>query len=96
MKNLKIVAVLTFVALAAALLIASAYAYTGGRLGASANSVSTGRSYSGYRGMMGYGGMMSGYYDSAPAVTAPPQSSTPSNQYPIGGLSCRGIMSRIP
>jgi hypothetical protein len=101
MRTLKIIAVLTLVALAAALLIASAYAYTGVRIGTSANSVSTRRSYSGYRGMMGYGGMMRGYYDSAPAVTAPPQSSTPStttpsNPYPIGGLSCRGMMSRIP
>ena len=38
MKTLKIIAVLTLVALAAALLIASAYAYTGGRIGTSATT----------------------------------------------------------
>ena len=35
MKTLKIIAVITLVALAASLLIASAYAYTGGRMGTS-------------------------------------------------------------
>jgi hypothetical protein len=107
MKTLKIIAVLTFVALATTLLIASAYAYTGERIGtsASANSVTTGTSYSGY-GMMSSGGMMRGYgyYSSAPVDTAPPQSSSPStttpttssNQYPIGGWGCRGMMNSIP
>jgi len=105
MKTLKIIAVLALVALAAALLIASAYAYTGGRIGApvSTNSAPTGTSYTGYGGMMGGGGMMSGYYNSAPVVTAPPQSNvpptttptTPSNQYPNGQVGCRCMMSRI-
>jgi len=83
MKTLKMIAVLTLVALAAALLIASAYAYTGGRMGTStsANSASTGKSYS------GYGGMMRGFEQSP---------STPSNQYPVGGWGCRGMMGRIP
>jgi len=83
MKTLKIVAVLTLVALATVLLIASAYAYTGGRMGtsASANSASTGKSYS------GYGGMMKGFEQSP---------STPSNQYPVGGWGCRDMMGRIP
>ena len=48
--------------------------------------------------------MMRGYGYSAPADTAPQQSNTPStttpttpsNQYPIGGLGCRGMMSRVP
>ena len=56
MKTLKIIAVLTLVALAAALLIASAYAYTGGRIGTSAstNSPTTIASYgSDSGGMMG-------------------------------------------
>ena len=102
MKTLRIIAVLTLVTVAAALLIASAYAYTGGRIGTSVstNSVPSGTSYRGYGGMMrGYG-----YYSSAPVGTAPQQSSapltttptTPSDQYPVGGLGCRGMMSRIP
>jgi hypothetical protein len=106
MKTLKIIALLTLVAMAAALLIASAYAYTGGRIGTSvtANSVPTGTSYGGYSGgMMGGGGMMRGYGYSASVGTAPKQSSepstatpaTPSNQYPIGGWGCRGMMSRF-
>ena len=47
MKTLKIIAALTLVALAATLLIASAYAYTGGRIGTSAttNSPNTATSY---------------------------------------------------
>jgi hypothetical protein len=83
MKTLKIIAVLTLVALAAVLLIASAYAFTGGHMGKSnsANSASTGTSYS------GYGGMMRGFEQSP---------STPSNQYPVGGWGCRGMMGRIP
>ncbi|MGA3060113.1 MAG: hypothetical protein ABSD92_07045 [Candidatus Bathyarchaeia archaeon] len=82
MKALKIIAVLTLVALAAALLIASAYAYTGGRIGTSvsANSNPTGTSYS------GYGGMMRGYGYYSPSTTMP---ATPSNQYPVGGWGCR-------
>ncbi len=85
MKTLKMIAVLTLVALAAALLIASAYAYTGGRIGTStsANSASTGTSYS------GYGGMMRGFEQSS-------STSTPSSQYPVGGWGCRGMMGRIP
>ncbi len=107
MKTLKIIAVLTLVALAAALLIASAYAYTGGRIGTSGttNSPASARSYGSYSGgMMGNGGMMRGYGYSAPADTVPQQSGTPStttpttplNQYPNEGLGCRGMMSRIP
>jgi hypothetical protein len=107
MKTLKIVAVLTLVALAATLLIASAYAYTGGRIGTSGttNSPSTAASSGNYTGgMMGNGGMMRGYGSSAPADTVPQQPGTPSTttpptpstQYPIGGLGCRGMMSRIP
>ena len=64
MKTLKIIAVITLVALAASLLIASAYAYTGGRMGTSTtpNSATTGTAYGGHTGgMMGNGGMMSGY-----------------------------------
>ena len=58
MKTLKIIAVLTLVALAATLLIASAYAYTGGRIGTSAttNSPNTVTTYGGHTGgMMGKG-----------------------------------------
>ena len=106
MKTLKIVAVLTLVALAASLLIASAYAYTGGRIGTSvtANSVPTATSHGGYSGgMMGSGGMMRGYGYSAPDCTGSQQSSepptptptTPSNQYSTGGSGCRGMMSRL-
>ena len=106
MKTLKIVAVLTLVALAAALLIASAYAYTGGRIGTSSttNSPATPTSYGSYSGgMMGNGGMMRGYGYSAPVGTGSQQSgepstakpTTPSNQYPIGGWGCRGMMSRL-
>ena len=40
MKTLKIIALLTLVALAVSLLIASAYAYTGGRIGASTTPAS--------------------------------------------------------
>jgi uncharacterized membrane protein len=107
MKTLKIVAVLTLVALAAALLIASAYAYTGGRVGTSdpTNSPATATNYGSYRGgMMGNGGMMRGYGYSAPADIVPPQSgtsstttpTTPSNQYPSEEYGCRGMISRIP
>ena len=107
MKTLKIIAALTLVALAATLLIASAYAYTGGRIGTSGstNSLSTAISYGSYAGgMMGNGGMMRGYGYSAPIDTVPQQSgtpstttpTTPSNQYQIGGQGCRGMMSRIP
>ena len=106
MKTLKIVAVLTLVALAATLLIASAYAYTGGRIGTSGstNSLSTAISYGSYAGgMMGNGGMMRGYGYSGSVGTAPPQSSSPSTttsniftpmyNWMIG--FCRGMMSRI-
>ena len=102
MKTLKIIALLTLVAMAAALLIASAYAYTGGRIGT--NSVPTGTSYGGYSGgMMGSGGMMRGYGYSAPVGTGSQQSgepstatpTTPSNQYPIEGSGCRDMMSRL-
>jgi uncharacterized membrane protein len=107
MKTLKIVAVLTLVALAAALLIASAYAYTGGRIGTSGTTIpsSTATNYGSYRGgIMGNGGMMRGYGYSAPAGTVPQQSgapstttpTTPSNQYSSGEFGCRGMMSRIP
>ena len=106
MKTLKIVAVLTLVAMAAALLTATAYAYPGGRIGTSvtANSVPTATSYGGYSdGLMGSGGMMRGYGYSAPDGTGSQQSSepstatptTPSPQYPIGGWGCRGMMSRF-
>ena len=105
MKTLKIIAVLTLVALATTLLIASAYANTGGRIGASAttNSPNTPTSYGSYDGgMMSNGGMMRGYGYSASGPT-PQQSSTPSitisnilkpmNNWMIG--FCRGMMSRI-
>jgi hypothetical protein len=98
MKTLKIGVVLTLAVVAAALLIATAYAYTGG---VAANSVPTGTAYGGY-----YGGMMRGYgyYNSAPAGTAPQQSgepstttpTAPSSQYPIGGWGCIGMRSRLP
>ena len=106
MKTLKIIAVLTLVALAAALLIASAYAYTGGRIGTSAttNSPNSATSYGSYNGgMIGNGGMMRGYGYSGSVGTAPQQSSTPSTtinnifkpmyNWMIG--FCRGMMSRI-
>ena len=106
MKTLKIVAVLTLVALAAALLIASAYAYTGGRIGTSQTTKSppTAKSYGRYAGrMMTNGDLMRGYRYPPPAVTTPSQSGTPSttnptpaNQYPIAGLGRRRMMSRIP
>ena len=106
MKTSKIIALLTLVPLAAALLIASAYACTGGRIGTSGttNSPSTATSDRSHIGeMMGNGGMMRGYGYSAPTDAASQQPSapstttpTPSNQYPIGGLGCRGMMSRIP
>ena len=74
MKTLKIIAALTLVALAAALLIASAYAYTGGRIGTSAttNSPNTATSYGSTNGgMMGRDGMMGGYGYSGAVGTAP-------------------------
>jgi hypothetical protein len=99
MKTLKIIAKLTLVVVAASLLTASAYAYTGGHIGTSvsANSAPIGTSY--YGGMMGNGGMMRGYGYSAPVGTVPQQSSAPStttptvpsNQYPIGGWGCAGM-----
>lgn len=105
MKTLKIIVVLTLAVVAAALLIATAFAYTGGVV--AANSGSTGTAYGGYYGgMMGSGGMMRGYgyYNSAPDGTAPPQlgepstttPTAPSNQYPIGGWGCIGMRSRLP
>jgi hypothetical protein len=107
MKTLKIIAILTLVALAATLLIASAYAYAGGSIGTSAttsspNSATSNGRYTG--GMMGRGGIMGGYGYSAPADTVPQQSGTPStttptippNQYSGGELVCRGMMNRIP
>lgn len=106
MKTVKIIAVLTLIALAAALLIASAYAYTGGRIGTSVttNSPTTTSlgSYSG--GMMSNRGMMRGYGYSTPSGIVPQQSGTssattptpPSNQYPNTDWGCRGMMSRLP
>ena len=98
MKTLKIVVVLTLAVVAAALLIATAYAYTG--VAVAANSGSTGTAYGSY-----YGGMMRGYgyYNSTPTGTSPQQTgepstttpTTPSTQYPIG-LGCRGMMNRLP
>ena len=107
MKTLKIVAVLTLVALAAALLIASAYAYTEGCISTfgETNPAFTATNYGSYRGgMMGNGGMMRGYGYSVPADTVPQQSGTPStstptipsNRYPSGEFGCRGMMSRTP
>ncbi len=106
MKTLKIIAALTLVALAATLLIASAYAYTGGRIDTSAttNSPNTATPYgSDNSGMMGRGGMMGGYGYSGAAGTAPQRSSPPSTtisnifkpmyNWMIG--FCRGMMSRI-
>jgi len=105
MKTLKIIAVLILIAVAAALLTASAYAYTGGRIGTSvsANSVPTATSYGGYSGgMMGSGGMMRGYGYSAPVGTGSQSGepstatpTTPSNQYPTEEWGCRGMMSRL-
>ena len=105
MKTLKIIAVLTLVAMAAALLIASAYAYTGGRIGTSdATNSPTATSYGSYAGgMMGNAGMMRGYGNSAPIDSGTQQSGTPStatpatptNQYPIGRSGCRDMMSRL-
>ena len=106
MKTVKIIAVLTLVALAAALLIASAYAYTGGRIGMSGttNSPNSATSYGSYTGgMMGRGGMMRGYVYSAPVGTESQQSGEPStatpttqsNQYPTGEWGCRGMMSKL-
>jgi uncharacterized membrane protein len=83
MKTLKIVVVLTFAVVAAALLIATAYAYTGGVV---ANSVPAGTAYGGYySGMMGSGGMMrgDGYYNSAPVGTAPQQSNRTERQQSV-------------
>jgi len=100
MKTLKIIVVLTLVALAATLLIASAYGYTDGRIGTSAtiNSPNTSTSYGSTNG-----GMMGGYGVSGAVGTAPQQSSTPStttsnifkpmSNWMIG--FCRGMMSRI-
>jgi hypothetical protein len=103
MKTLKIVVVLTLAVVVAALLVATAYAYTGGVV---AKSVPRGTAYGGYYGgMMGSGGMMRGYgyYNSAQAGTAPQQSGepstttpTPSSQYPIDGWGCFGMRSRLP
>ena len=106
MKTLKIIAVITLVALAASLLIASAYAYTGGRIGTptTPTSATTGTAYGGHTGgMMGNGGMMSGYGYPGAVGTAPQQSSTPSTttsniftpmyNWMIG--FCKGMMSRI-
>ncbi len=106
MKTLKIIAVITLVALAATLLIASAYAYTGGRIGTSSttNSPNPATSYGSYAGgMMGNGGMMRGYGYSGAVGTAPQQSSTPSTttsnifspmyNWMVG--FCRGMISRI-
>jgi len=100
MKTLKIVALILLAVVVAAMLTATAYAYTGGHIGTSvtANSVPTGTAYRGYGGMMGSGGMMRGYGYSAPVGTVPQQSSTPStttptpsNLYPIGGWGCSGM-----
>ena len=106
MKTLKIIAAIALVALAATLLVGSAYAYTGGRIGTSTtpNSATIGTVYQGQTvGMMGSGGMMRGYGYSGAVGTAPQQSSTPSTassnifspmyNWMIG--FCRGMMSRI-
>jgi hypothetical protein len=101
MKTLKIVVVISLAVLAAAVLSATAYAYTGG---VAANSVPKSTSYRAYyTGMMGYGGMMRGYGYYTP-TPAPPTSGDPSttaptessNQYPIGAWSCFGMRSRFP
>jgi len=78
MKTLKIIVVLVLVAFAATLLIASAYAYTGGRIGkpVGTNSAPAGTA-DGYAG-----GMMRGYGYSNPVGTTPQQSSTPSTTTP--------------
>jgi hypothetical protein len=101
MKTLRIVAVITLAVVVAAMLIATAYAYTGGRIGTSvsANSVPTGITYRNYGGMMGSSGMMGGYGYCAPFGTGPQQSgapstaipTVPSNLYPIGGWGCAGM-----
>ena len=102
MKTVKIVAVVTLAVLVAALLIASAYAYTGGRIGTPTNSASQASSYQGSlggmmsgSGMMNGGGMMRGF--AGPYQSGEPANATvtPSNQYPNAGLGCRGMMSRI-
>ena len=97
MKTLKIIAVITLVALAASLLIASAYAYTGGRMGTSTTpNTSTGTAYGGYAGgMMGNGGMMSGYgYPGASSTNS--NIFTPMYNWMNGMIGfCRGMMSRI-
>jgi len=105
MKTLKIIAVITFVALAASLLIASAYAYTGGRMGTSTTpNTSTGTAYGGYAGgMMGNGGMMRGYGSSGTVSQQSGSSSTtgsnlftPMYNWMNGMIGfCRGMMSRI-
>ena len=106
MKTLKIIAALTLVALAATLLIASAYAYTGGRIGTSAttNSPNTATTYGSHNGgMMGRDGMMGGYGFSGAVGTAPQRSSPPSTTTsiifkPMSNWMiefCRGMMSRI-
>ena len=89
-----------------ALLTATTYAYTGGRMGTSvsANSAPTGISYgSYYGGMMTGRGMMGGYGYSTPTGSTPQQSgllSTTStkqpNQYPIGSWGCAGMRNRLP
>ena len=82
MKTLKIIAVIALVALAVSLLIASAYAYTGGRIGTSTTptSATTGTAYGGHTGgMMGNGGMMRGYGYPGAVGTAPQQSSAFNN-----------------
>jgi hypothetical protein len=104
MKTLKIVVVITLAIVAAALLTATACAYTGGIV---TNLVPKGTSHRGnYGRMMGSGGMVRGYayYTSGPVNTAPPttgQPSTttppaPSNQYPLGGWCCFGMRSSLP
>jgi hypothetical protein len=103
MKTLKIIIAISLAVVAAAILIATAFAYTGGL---AANSVPQGAPYGGYYGgMMGSGGMMRGYgyypcqagralqqpgYPSTTTPTAPP------GQYPIGGWGCIGMRSRLP
>ena len=103
MKTLKIIAVTTLVALAVSLLVASAYAYTGGRMGTSTTPTytTTGTAYGAHAGgMMGNGGMMRGYGSDG---TAPQQSSSSSttgnnvftSMYNWMTGFCRGMMSRI-
>ena len=101
MKTLRIVAVITLAVVVAALLTATAYAYTGGSIGTSVsvNSVPTGTTCRGYGGMMGSSGVMRGYGYCAPVGAGPQQSgapstatpTAPSTPFPIEGWGCGGM-----